>query len=420
VFLVIILPGEMKPVVQIVAQAEYQTEEIRSRVREVLAAEEARIRGKTVFVKPSFVYPARPPLNRGINTQPEFVGGVVRALADLGATKIWVGEDCLVGPSESGFLAMGVLPYLRGYAEPVYLQDEPRVEVGISEALIEDRFLLPKKLMEADFFVSLPKLKVNMYALVTLSVKNHIGLLLARDRLTNHHYNIHKKIADLYRARLPDFVIADAILAGQGQGPMHAEPAALKVMVAGSNGVAVDAVSCNLMGYDPKEIPHLVYLAEKGLGPLGLDEIDLRGAELLEQRRTKLIRPQSSLTGFPSSIKFLVGQELACPEGCVGMIRGSLDRWFLSGNWKALAGYAFIVGKTISTIPAGLTPEKTIVVGDCAATHQGLGTFIPGCPIPPMAITYALTRKGVFGPLNARLRALPWSRLAHALRLKVR
>jgi hypothetical protein len=102
------------------------------------------------------------------------------------------------------------------------------------------------------------------------------------------------------------------------------------------------------------------------------------------------------------------------------MIRGSLDRWFISGNWKGLEGYAFIVGKTIQTIPAGLTPEKTIVVGDCAATHQRLGTFIPGCPIPPMAITYALTRKGVFGPLNARLRDLAWGWLAHALKIKVR
>ncbi len=410
----------MKPVVHIVDQAGYQLEEIRTKVREILGPEVSRIQGKTVFVKPSFVYPARPPLNLGINTQPELVGGVVRALKDLGASRIWVGEDCLVGPSESGFLAMGVLPYLRGFAEPLYLADEPRVEVKISDALIEDRFPLPKKLMDADFFLSLPKLKVNMYAMVTLSVKNQVGLLLAKDRLTNHHYNIHKKIADLYRARAPDFVIADAIMAGQGQGPMQAEPVPLKVMVAGANGVAVDSVSCHLMGYDPREVPHLVYLAEKGIGPLALDEIDLRGAELLEQRRTKLIRPQSALSGFPASIKFLVGRELACPEGCLGMIRGSLDRWFISGKWKGLEGYTFIVGKTIQTIPAGLTPEKTIVVGDCAATHRSLGTFIPGCPIPPMSITYALTRKGVFGPLNARLRDLGLGWLAHALKIKVR
>jgi hypothetical protein len=37
-----------------------------------------------------------------------------------------------------------------------------------------------------------------------------------------------------------------------------------------------------------------------------------------------------------------------------------------------------------------------------------------------MAITYALTRKCVFGPLNARLRDLAWGWLAHTLKIKVR
>lgn len=410
----------MKPLVRIVEQTRYEVEEIRTRAREILGSEEELITGKTIFVKPSFVYPARPPKNRGINTQPEFVGGVVRALKDLGAKKIWVAEDCLVGPSQSGFLAMGVLPYLRGFAEPVYLADEPRVEVKISEPLIEDRFFLPKKLMEADYFLSLPKLKVNMYAVVTLSVKNNIGLLLAKDRLTNHHYNIHKKIADLYRARLPDFVMTDAILAGQGQGPMHAEPVPLNVILAGTNGVAVDAISCYLMGYAPGEVPHLVYLAEKGIGPISLDQIEIQGAELLEKNRHNFVRPRNDLSGFPSEIQIIAGTELVCPEGCLGMIRGSLDRWLISNSSEKLAGYTFIVGKPIKEIPSGLNPRKTFIIGDCASEYKHLGTFIPGCPIPPMEITYQLTKKGVLGPLNARLRDLAWGIIAHRLGIRVK
>ncbi len=410
----------MKPLVYIADQSGYDPEQIRSQVRAILESEQVPVRGKTVFVKPSFVYPARPPLNRGINTQPEFVGGVARALKDLGAKKIWVAEDCLVGPSQSGFLAMGVLPYLRGIAEPLYLLDEPRREVRIKDALIEDRFLLPEKLMDADLFISLPKLKVNMYAVVTLSVKNNIGLLLAKDRLSNHHYNIHKKIADLYRTRMPDFIIADAIMAGQGQGPMNAEPVKLNVIIAGKNGLAVDTVSCRLMGYDPKEVPHLVYLWEKGLGPIELNEIELRGKELLEQRTQKLIRPNRDFSGFPDTIRFLVGKELACPEGCVGMIRGSLDRWLISNRCDKLAGYTFITGKSVGKIPDDLNPKKTVVVGDCAAEHKDLGSFIPGCPIPPMAITFLLTRKGVLGPLNSRLRDLAWGMIARKLGIAIK
>jgi len=410
----------MNPLVQIVEQPEYEVESIRVHARSILAPEKSRIAGKTVFVKPSFVYPARPPLNRGINTQPEFVAGVAQALQDLGARKVWVAEDCLVGPSQSAFVAMGILPYLRGVAEPVFLADEPRVEVKVKDALIEDRFLLPKKLMDADFFLSLPKLKVNMFALVTLSVKNHFGLLLAKDRLSNHHYNIHKKIADLYRARLPDFVIADSIEAGQGQGPMHAEPVRLGVIAAGKNGVAVDSVCCRLMGYEACEIPHLVYLAEKGLGPISLNGIELEGAELLASRSKKFLRPVSDLSHLPLPVKFLVGTELACPEGCLGMIRGSLDRWLQAANQDSLAGTTFITGKPIGKIPTGLDPKKTIVVGDCAAEFKDLGTFIPGCPIPPLKITYALARKRIWGPIKTRLRDVAWGWLAHKLGISLR
>ena len=128
----------------------------------MLEADGPRLRGKNVFVKPSFVYPARPPLNRGVNTQPELVGGVVAALRDLGARRVWVGEDCLAGPSQAGFLAMGVLPFMRGLAEPVFLHQEPRRLVSVPEALVESEFRMPARLMDADVFISLPKIKVNI------------------------------------------------------------------------------------------------------------------------------------------------------------------------------------------------------------------------------------------------------------------
>lgn len=406
--------------VQIADQPRYDAGEIRAQARRMMEAQGLSVRGKTVFVKPSFVYPARPPINRAVNTQPEVVGGVAAALRDLGAARVWVGEDCLVGPSQAGFVAMGVLPYLRGIAEPVYLQDEARVEVKVPEPLVEGSFRLPKKFMDADLFVSLPKLKVNMYATITLSVKNNIGLLLAPDRLTHHHYDIHKKIADLYRARVPDFVIADAIQAGEGQGPMHAEPAPLHVLLAGKNGLAVDAVSCRLMGYEPGEVAHLKYLHERGLGPLALSDLELMGGELLAERSRRLTRPRTDFADYHHSLTFAVGTELACPEGCAGMIRGSLDRWAQVHRWKPLKGFTFILGKPIAELPKKLNRSRTFVIGDCAREHAHLGAFIPGCPIPPMELTYALLKKGVSGPLATRARDIAWAGLLHALRVPVK
>ncbi|MDY0000403.1 MAG: DUF362 domain-containing protein [Polyangia bacterium] len=401
-------------------QPGYDPEAIRLSTRRMLEADGPSLRGKSVFLKPSFVYPARPPLNRGVNTQPEVVGGVAAALRDLGARRVWVAEDCLAAPSQAGFLAMGVLPYMRGLAEPVFLHQEPRRLVSVPEPLVEGEFRMPARLMDADVFISLPKIKVNMYATVTLSVKNHIGLLLAPDRLKHHHHDLHKKIADLYRTRLPDFVISDAIMAGEGQGPMHADPVPLNLLLGARSGLAADVVAARLMGYAPEEVEHLRFLSDQGLGPGSAEEVELEGAPLLEARARPFKRPRTDLGDFPSSLRFFVGSELACPAGCLGMIRGSLDRFWQAGRWGPVEGLSFLVGKPIEDLPADLDPGRTFVVGDCAEPHRDRGIFLPGCSAAPMAITWALARRGVIRPLKTRLRDLAFGMACDYLGLPLR
>ncbi len=395
-----------RPTAFLVDQPRYDPESIRHAARRMFEADGLRVRGRSVFVKPSFVYPARPPCNRGVNTQPELVGGVCAALRDLGASRIWVAEDCLAGPAQAGFLAMGVLPYLRGLASPLYLHEAPRRVVSVPQALVESEFRVPQRLLDADVFVSLPKIKVNMYATVTLSVKNHMGLLLQPDRLTNHHYHLHRKIADLYRTRIPDFVLADAVVAGEGQGPMHADPVPLGLLLGSRNGLAADVVASTLMGYAPEEVEHLGFLAAAGLGPGRLADVHVEGEALLRARRRRLLRPRTTLEDFRHSVRFCVGTELACPAGCLGMIRGNLDRFWQAGAWRSVQGLTFLVGKPLPDVPADLDPRRTFVVGDCAAPHRDRGHFIPGCSVPPMAITWALARRGVVRPLQTRIRDL--------------
>jgi hypothetical protein len=49
--------------------------------------------------------------------------------------------------------------------------------------------------------------------------------------------------------------IVDAILAGEGHGPLAPEPVAMGYLFCGTNPVAIDAVSATFMGFDPTKIP---------------------------------------------------------------------------------------------------------------------------------------------------------------------
>ncbi len=61
----------MKPVVHLIDQSRYDIEEIRAKVARAMHLDGFDPRGKTVFVKPSFVYPARPPRQSGSTPSPK-------------------------------------------------------------------------------------------------------------------------------------------------------------------------------------------------------------------------------------------------------------------------------------------------------------------------------------------------------------
>jgi len=389
----------------ILRQNRYDSEETRILAREIITASGINPSGKSVLLKPSFVYPSHSPLTVGVVTQPAFIRGVALALWDLGASCVMVGEDSVIGPARAAFYAMGVYPYLRDVAMPIYFDEIAHKLVRIQDAIVQRDFIVPAVWLDADLFVSLPKIKVNQFAKVTLSVKNNLGFLRQRQRVINHSDGtLHEKIADLYRVRPPDLVIADSIVAGEGQGPMLAKPVELGVVVGGSNGVAVDATASRLMGFNPAEIEHLTYLNEEGIGPISEGEIEIVGEKLKEVSRP-FTRPTTTLGGISENLRVIEGQEKCCSNGCKGMIRCALDAW-IEREGRPLRQMNVIVGKGIDEIPGDLNPGRTLVVGDCASVHRGRGTFVEGCPPLPMDVAFAIQKFQGFVPTPLKIRDL--------------
>ncbi len=372
-------------------QKDYDPAGIRAAAREIIASSGVNPKGKSVFIKPSFVYPSHIPATVGVVTQPPFVQGVAQALNDLGARMVLVGEDSVIGPSRSAFYCMGIYPYINGIAKPVYFDEERHVRVEVPNPVIQGSFVVPAVWTEADLFVSLPKIKVNKFAKVTLSVKNNMGFQRQSPRVDNHtDGTLQEKIADLYRVRPPDLVIADSIVAGEGEGPMLASPVEMGVIVGGANGLAVDAVACRLMGFKPREIDHLRYLEEAGVGPLSDGEIEVVG-EKVEDHARDFRRPSSQLEGVSPNIRVFQGPERCCANGCRGMVRVALDAW-LEKPGRRIREMNVVIGRGLEDLPGDLDPRKTLVVGQCAYGHRDRGYYLPGCPPLPMKTAFTIQR----------------------------
>jgi uncharacterized protein (DUF362 family) len=62
------------------------------------------------------------------------------------------------------------------------------------------------------------------------------------------------------------FVIADGIIAGEGEGPVSPRPKPCGILAAGFNDIAVDMSITRIMGFDPLKIPKFKNITENSLG----------------------------------------------------------------------------------------------------------------------------------------------------------
>ena len=120
---------------------------------------------------------------------------------------------------------------------------------------------LPRTVMEADFLVSMPKIKAHHWSGVTLSMKNIFGVVPGArygwPKNILHWKGIQESILDLCATVPVRFVIADGIVAMEGNGPLNGIPRPLGKIVLADDPVAADATCARLMGFEPDRIVHI-------------------------------------------------------------------------------------------------------------------------------------------------------------------
>ena len=137
---------------------------------------------------------------------------------------------------------------------------------------------LPKTVLNADYFINLPKVKTCGHTLVTLSNKNLFGIL-QRARKNKLHRHLNEILPYLAKVIRQDLIVVDGITAMEGNGPVIGSPRNLGVIVAGVNPLTVDAVCCGMMGLSPRDVEHLARAHEMGLREIDLDSIEVLGED---------------------------------------------------------------------------------------------------------------------------------------------
>jgi uncharacterized protein (DUF362 family) len=104
--------------------------------------------------------------------------------------------------------------------------------------------------------------------------------------------------------------LCDAIIAGQGNGPLSPEPFEIGVLLGGNNPAAVDLAGANLLGLDPERIPLIVNAFKNFQWPIAnfsssTVQVLMRGGEISPARLTRelaLQAPQKIPAGWIAAL----------------------------------------------------------------------------------------------------------------------
>jgi uncharacterized protein (DUF362 family) len=407
-----------------------------------------KMKGRTVLIKPNFVgvyhkagfkdddYPE--------STDPRVLDSVVEYVQQY--------NDDIVIIEGSGAPITRVMAKINGTDRLVKFR---KIRFEAVEEQAVDRYLLPKaqvmkevyipsifsKVVRGEaFYISVPKMKTNLYTGVTLGFKNAMGSLSTHMRYRNHNYNINKKLVDLLYLFKPDLTVIDGIIGGQGNTPAPLDPVDSHILVSGTNSVETDRVATRIMGIDPATID-LMKEADK----LGFNDPDTEviGGDMdpIPWRRadTSLVSGNMAIN-FPH-IKFLVGaskkgapkpespdnvdmktiqaMEQVCPGGCMPSVIMTFEYYrYMKGfdpekyrDAVVLVGegarigdqyyYFDREGKAYSREDIKKLSGKKIAVGSCTSWMEGeTEYYFEGCTAHVLKLTQGLNKAlGVDNPM---------------------
>ncbi len=325
-------------------------------------------------------------------------------------------------------------------AKLVALELRPVVRYMLPKAEVMKEVYLPDTLDAAvrneAFYISVPKMKTNLYTGVTLGFKNAMGTIPYFLRERNHSYLIDKKLADLLYLFKPDLTVIDGIIGGEGNTPAPVDPVRVGKIIVSNNSVEADRITTRMMGFDPDRNKLMIEATRRGFGD---PSVEIIGEASVTKFRPAIssFMDEKTAREFPNLLalaghtrngapvvtdkdkvtpEIALALEQACTGGCLAAAKTGLDYYNFKKNARKDFALCIIEGEgvliqgerywfdktgkpyTIADIAA--LPMRKMALGNCAMTAKSACQFVAsGCCDPAKCMSVVCRAAGVPMPI---------------------
>jgi hypothetical protein len=285
--------------------------------------------------------------------------------------------------------------------------ETPNRDVKIPHGRVIKELPIPVPLLEADVIINVPKAKNHHIEPISGALKNWVGTVNQNWRNHNHgDLDMTARFVDIMTVTRPALCVVDALIAGEGDGPIANQPHWVGCVLASTDPVATDVAICRLLGHDWRKLNYAKEAEERGLGVR--EPIRFIGTPIEEV----------SISAWPGHkdfsylpINLLVGEGVELP-GTVGHVKSVLDSMLRRGELEKVI---WLKGTPTIMIGNAEDPnfeehlrEGPYVVFDDSALPQYKNDprvyFVPGHPVLQTAMPELMKGLGVNWPAETTMK----------------
>jgi hypothetical protein len=257
---------------------------------------------------------------------------------------------------------------------------------------------LPAPLLDADVIIDCPKAKSHHIEPISGALKNWVGAVNQSWRLYNHgDEEMAGRFMDIMLAARPALIVADALIAGEGDGPIATQPRWCGCLLAATDPVAIDVTIAKLLGRDWRKLKFAEEAEARGLGVR--DPVEYAG-EPIERVAFHAWPGHEGFDYLP--INFLVGRGVTL-AGTLGHVKSVLDSMLRRGELNQVIQLkgtpTVMVGEIDDPQFERHLDEGPYVVFDDAAKPEYKNHprvyFVPGHPVLRTAMPELMKGLGV-------------------------